>query len=163
VPGAKSMIKSRWRTTAFLGGANVTDAERVDPRIINHKFPRRLRRTGADEMPQLREVASGQMQLVGVRAWDEDELEGLRVLYQARNRLKSNDLSKVLTMYPKIIRIAEPKCAIISPLSAAKAKDESFLSRMVGELIWLNKASPWVDLNLMLNTLVRRTQGIGAR
>lgn len=110
-----------------------------DPRIT--KFGKILRRTSLDELPQLWSVLRGHMSLVGPRPHLPDEV----AKYQSHHRF-------LLTIKPGATGLSQ-----ISGRSDLDFEEEARL-----ESYYIKQWSPWLDLKIMLKTVIVVLKGNAA-
>lgn len=141
----------------------------VDRRILPYPWVAFLRRSGLDELPQIFQQAWGKhrpMDLIGLRAYNKEELQGLKLLIDVRDDV---DLGislrgrKILETYEEKITRYHPRPAIPGPHSATVGKDSPVLFRMMGDIAYCERASPYIDFRLFVLSFVPRLFNIGAR
>jgi len=111
-----------------------------DPRLS--KIGRWLRKTSLDELPQLLNVALGQLSLVGPRPMLKDELE----------RYGQENLSSILSL----------KCGVTGLWQVSGRSDIGFASRVKLDLYYVENWSLWLDLKIILKTIWVVIKGKGA-
>ena len=117
-----------------------------DPRVTN--LGKILRKHSLDEIPQLLNVLSGEMSLVGPRAYYADELTNQQKKYP-----KTKDLvKKVLSIKPGITGYWQ-----VSGRSAVK-----FDKRIAMDADYVEKRSLWYDVKILLVTPWAMISGKGA-
>jgi putative colanic acid biosysnthesis UDP-glucose lipid carrier transferase len=120
-------------------GAVVTQATRDDPRIT--RLGRFLRRTSLDELPQLLNVLQGKMSLVGPRPHAIAHNEMYRKLisgYMIRHKVR-----------PGITGWAQ-----VNGLRGETDSVEKMSARVRFDIDYLNSWSPWLDLKILLRTVM---------
>lgn len=110
-----------------------------DPRLT--RLGGWLRRTSLDELPQLFNVLSGQLSLVGPRPMLEDELE----------RFGDKNLSSILAL----------KCGMTGLWQVSGRSDIGFEGRVRLDLYYVENWSLWLDIKILLKTagVILRRQG----
>lgn len=172
---AQSAINSPFGQTTFQAGSSNRPLVE-DRRIIDHPYPKSLRRSGKDELPQLLQITKmakrREFLLAGVRGYTTEgtfpEIDGIIFLHQYRNdnRLSpylTPTAARILEVHSKMVDIVKPIGALVSPLSAYRAKDTPHMVRMLGDILYWKYASPRVDFAIFYNSIIRRIQGVGAR
>jgi Undecaprenyl-phosphate glucose phosphotransferase len=133
----------KFRTMRTLeDGAIVSQARRNDPRLT--KIGRWLRRWNIDEIPQLFNVLTGDMSLVGPRphALSHDhDFEGRISLYARRHNVK-----------PGITGWAQ-----INGYRGEIDSDEKIRKRVEYDLFYIDNWSLWLDLKIIARTVLSRT------
>jgi Undecaprenyl-phosphate glucose phosphotransferase len=135
------IIKFRTMQT-FDDGAVVRQATRDDPRIT--RIGRVLRRWNIDEIPQLFNVLTGDMSLVGPRphALSHDRAYERRIaLYARRHNVK-----------PGITGWAQ-----IHGFRGETDTDDKMRKRVEYDLFYIDNWSLWLDLTIMARTVLSRT------
>lgn len=130
----------KFRTMSVLeDGPIIRQAEKGDPRVT--RFGRLLRRTSIDELPQLFNVIAGNMSLVGPRPHalaHNTEYEKTVANYAYRYHVKPG-----LTGW-----------AQINGLRGETQTIDLMAKRVEFDLWYINNWSPWLDLWILLRTLV---------
>lgn len=130
----------KFRTMHVLeDGAAVKQATRDDPRVT--RIGRWLRRTSIDELPQLFNVIRGDMSLVGPRPHatsHNSEYEKLIANYAFRHHVKPG-----LTGW-----------AQVNGYRGETWKVEQMKQRVEYDLWYINNWSPWLDLRIVLQTVL---------
>lgn len=130
----------KFRTMHVLeNGASVRQATRNDPRIT--RLGRLLRRSSVDELPQLFNVILGDMSLVGPRPHatsHNSEYEKLIANYAFRHHVKPG-----LTGW-----------AQVSGYRGETRQIDLMKQRVEHDLWYINNWSPWLDLKIVLRTMV---------
>jgi Undecaprenyl-phosphate glucose phosphotransferase len=130
----------KFRTMHTLDdGAVVMQARRNDPRVT--RLGRALRRSSIDELPQLLNVIRGDMSLVGPRPHatsHNSEYEKLIANYAFRHHVKPG-----LTGW-----------AQVNGFRGETYKIEQMERRVEYDLWYINNWSPWLDLKILLKTIV---------
>ena len=125
--------------TVCENGVEVTQATRNDTRVTSlGKF---LRRTSLDELPQLLNVLQGQMSLVGPRPHAVAHNEMYRKLisgYMIRHKVR-----------PGITGWAQ-----VNGLRGETDSVEKMTARVRFDIDYLNSWSPWLDLKILLRTVM---------
>lgn len=117
-----------------------------DPRITSvGKF---IRKHSLDELPQLLNVISGEMSLVGPRAYYPDELENQQIKYPTSRK------------YVKIILSGKPGITGIWQVSGRS--EINFDKRVQMDASYVEKKSVFYDLWLLLKTIPAVLSGKGA-
>jgi len=125
--------------TVCEDGTDVRQATREDPRIT--RFGRFLRRTSLDELPQIVNVLQGKMSLVGPRPHAVAHNEQYRKLitgYMIRHKVR-----------PGITGWAQ-----VHGLRGETDTIEKMRQRVKYDIEYLNNWSPWLDLKILVRTLV---------
>ena len=134
---------SIWKFRSMLTNQQVNDnaelkqAEKNDPRIT--KVGAFLRKTSLDELPQLFNVITGDMSLVGPRphAVQHDEVYAQRVNdYYARNNIK-----------PGITGLAQ-----VRGYRGETKEIDQMTKRVESDIEYINNWSIWLDLTILLRT-----------
>lgn len=118
-------------------GGVVKQAEKNDPRIT--RVGRFIRRTSLDELPQIFNVITGDMSLVGPRphAVQHDEEYSLRIsVYMARHNIK-----------PGITGLAQ-----VRGHRGETRNVEQMALRVESDIEYINNWSIWLDLSILLRT-----------
>lgn len=118
-------------------GGVVKQAEKDDPRIT--RVGRFIRRTSLDELPQIFNVITGDMSLVGPRphAVQHDEEYSLRIsVYMARHNIK-----------PGITGLAQ-----VRGHRGETRNVEQMALRVESDIEYINNWSIWLDLSILLRT-----------
>lgn len=119
---------------------------RKDPRITSvGKF---LRKHSIDEIPQFINVLSGEMSLVGPRAYYQDELEDQQEKYPHTRPL----VQKVLSVRPGITGLWQ----------VSGRSEINFDKRIAIDAEYVDNVSLMTDLQIMLKTPLEMIQGKGA-
>jgi Undecaprenyl-phosphate glucose phosphotransferase len=130
----------KFRTMYVLeDGPVILQATRNDPRVTN--LGRWLRRSSIDELPQLFNVIRGDMSLVGPRPHatsHNSEYEKLIANYAFRHHVKPG-----LTGW-----------AQVNGYRGETRQIEQMKSRVDHDLWYINNWSPWLDLRIVLQTVV---------
>jgi Undecaprenyl-phosphate glucose phosphotransferase len=130
----------KFRTMHVLeNGATVKQATRDDPRVT--RLGRWLRKSSIDELPQLFNVIRGEMSLVGPRPHatsHNSEYEKLIANYAFRHHVKPG-----LTGW-----------AQINGYRGETRHVEQMRHRVEHDLWYINNWSPWLDLRIVLQTVV---------
>lgn len=119
-------------------GGVVRQATRSDPRIT--RVGAFLRKTSLDELPQIFNVLTGEMSLVGPRphAVQHDEEYSQRIdTYLARHNIK-----------PGITGLAQ-----VRGLRGETREDELMQQRIESDIEYINNWSLWLDLTILLRTI----------
>lgn len=117
-------------------------AQRDDPRVT--KIGRFIRRTSIDELPQLFNVLTGDMSLVGPRphAIQHDEVYSLRVSdYYARHNIK-----------PGITGLAQ-----VRGYRGETKEIDQMTKRIESDIEYINNWSIWLDLSIIARTVTALT------
>ena len=125
--------------TVCEDGAVVTQATRNDARIT--RLGKFLRRTSLDELPQLLNVLQGKMSLVGPRPHAIAHNEMYRKLisgYMIRHKVR-----------PGITGWAQ-----VNGLRGETDTVEKMSARVKFDIDYLNSWSPWLDLKILLRTVM---------
>ncbi|MES1199331.1 MAG: sugar transferase [Pseudomonadota bacterium] len=130
----------KFRTmTALEDGRNVAQATKDDVRVT--RLGRTLRRLSIDELPQLINVLKGEMSLVGPRPHailHEHEFRRFDLAYTRR-------------------RFARPGITGLAQVSGARGvtdTDEKVARRIALDLVYIRNWSIWLDLLIMVRTLL---------
>jgi lipopolysaccharide/colanic/teichoic acid biosynthesis glycosyltransferase len=126
-------------TTTAWEGTRIGQARRNDSRVT--RVGRLLRATGLDELPQLFSVLGGQMSLVGPRPYPVDsngQFSDPIALSPTQHQLKPGIIG-----WTQIIR-----------LSREAARVEQLNQRVDFERWYIDNWSIWLDLRILLRTLV---------
>ncbi len=154
-PGADKE-RGHFEHTSFVG---VTEDGRVLP---GAEF---LRKSGIDELPQFRLVALGRMSLIGPRAYSDEEIKDTEILFVLKDNTKSGfseEVKWILENYRSVLRQAELRQGILSLMSGYNSKNTPHMVRMWLDMIYAQKATPFLDFLIVYNTAVRRQiKGIG--
>ena len=137
--GAPFVIYKFRSMTVREDGAKIVQAVRDDVRIT--RFGRLMRRTSIDELPQLLNVLSGEMSLVGPRphALAHDEYYGALVPgYAARFHAK-----------PGITGLAQ-----VSGLRGQTETVGDMAKRVEKDLDYIRKYSIWLDIQILFRTVL---------
>jgi Undecaprenyl-phosphate glucose phosphotransferase len=130
----------KFRTMHVLeDGPMILQAKRNDPRVTN--LGRWLRRSSIDELPQLFNVLRGDMSLVGPRPHaisHDSEYEKLIANYAFRHHVKPG-----LTGW-----------AQVNGYRGETRQIEQMERRVEHDLWYINNWSPWLDLRIVLQTVV---------
>lgn len=130
----------KFRTMAVLeDGAVIRQATKGDPRVT--RFGRMLRRTNLDELPQLFNVIAGDMSLVGPRPHacaHNSEYERIISSYAHRYHVKPG-----LTGW-----------AQVNGLRGETRTVDAMAKRVEFDLWYINNWSLWLDLRILLRTLI---------
>jgi undecaprenyl-phosphate galactose phosphotransferase/putative colanic acid biosynthesis UDP-glucose lipid carrier transferase len=136
----RTFVIYKFRTMRVLEDGNVVrQATRQDPRVT--RLGRWLRQTSIDELPQLFNVLSGQMSLVGPRPHavaHNDEYQKVVANYALRHHMK-----------PGITGWAQ--------VSGHRGETETVdkMERRVEHDLWyINHWSPWLDLRILFKTVL---------
>jgi lipopolysaccharide/colanic/teichoic acid biosynthesis glycosyltransferase len=133
--GADREREALWARSATSGPAfKIED----DPRVTG--IGRFLRRYSLDELPQLLDVLSGRMSLIGPRPAGLDEL----ARYDDRHRLR-------LTVRPGVTGLWQVR----------RRLDDDFEQRMADDLEYIRRWSPLLDLSITLRTIAVVLSGRG--
>jgi len=136
--GEEIMVYKFRSMTVCEDGAVVTQARREDCRIT--PLGRILRKTSLDELPQLLNVITGQMSLVGPRPHAVAHNELYRKLisgYMIRHKVR-----------PGITGLAQ-----VNGLRGETADVATMRERVRFDLEYLSHWSPWLDLKIILKTV----------
>jgi lipopolysaccharide/colanic/teichoic acid biosynthesis glycosyltransferase len=138
------IVKFRTMSTVASGGRTITVAE--DPRVT--RVGRLLRRAKLDELPQLINVLSGDMSLVGPRPEHPNYV-----------RLYSEAQRRVLSVRPGITGAASVQYRDEEAMLVGKDPESAYRTLIMPdklrlELEYLDRRSIWSDLGLILATVV---------
>jgi len=117
-----------------------------DPRIT--KIGKFIRKHSIDEIPQLLNVLSGEMSLVGPRAYYPDELENQQKKFPQTRKL----VSKVLSVKPGITGFWQ----------VSGRSEVNFDKRIAMDAAYVENMSLWLDLKIILKTPLVMLSGQGA-
>lgn len=117
-----------------------------DPRIT--KVGKYIRKHSIDEIPQLLNVISGKMSIVGPRAYYPDELEHQQEQYQHTKQL----VAKVLSVRPGITGLWQ----------VSGRSEVNFDKRIAIDASYVDTISLWNDLKIMFKTPLVMVTGRGA-
>jgi Undecaprenyl-phosphate glucose phosphotransferase len=136
----KTFYIYKFRTMHVLeDGKIVTQAKRNDPRITN--IGRWLRRTSIDELPQLFNVLKGQMSIVGPRPHavaHNDQYQEIVANYAFRHHVK-----------PGITGWAQ-----VNGFRGETSTVDSMAQRIQHDLWYIDHWTPWLDIRILLRTVV---------
>jgi lipopolysaccharide/colanic/teichoic acid biosynthesis glycosyltransferase len=139
----------KFRTmTATDDGAVIVQARRDDPRVT--RIGRILRRYNLDELPQLLNVLAGQMSLVGPRPHalaHDREFERKIALYARRHNVK-----------PGITGWAQ-----VHGLRGETDTDDKMAKRVAYDHWYIDNWSIWLDIAILLRTVLSRKAFMNAR
>jgi Undecaprenyl-phosphate glucose phosphotransferase len=137
----------KFRTMRVLeNGQLIRQAQRDDPRVT--RVGRILRRSNIDELPQLLNVLSGEMSLVGPRPHataHDDEYAKLVGNYAFRNHVK-----------PGITGWAQ-----VSGYRGETATVDLMAKRVELDLWYINHWSVWLDIRILLRTMLQQLRPSG--
>ena len=136
VPFTMWKFRSMYSDVACYARSPVSD---VDPRLT--RFGRRLRRLSIDELPQLLNVLTGDMSLVGPRP----EMPFIVEKYSSHERLRL---------------LATPGITGLWQISPARARP--IHENLVFDLFYVANRNIFLDLAILLRTLSAVVRGIGA-
>lgn len=129
----------KFRTMAVAeDGAHVKQAEQNDPRVT--RVGRLLRRTSIDELPQLINVLTGDMSLVGPRPHA-----------LAHDQLFENQLDQFSRR--RRVRPGLTGWAQVNGFRGETRTAEDIRSRMQHDLYYINNWSIWLDIEIMTRTV----------
>ena len=130
----------KFRTmTVMEEGENVRQADRDDPRVT--RIGRWLRRLSIDELPQLINVIAGDMSLVGPRphaTCHDSEYEKLIAKYAFRHHVK-----------PGITGWAQ-----VNGFRGGTPRLEMMEQRIEHDIWYINNWTPWLDVKIILQTVL---------
>ncbi|MFS8159166.1 MAG: sugar transferase [Candidatus Roizmanbacteria bacterium] len=160
VPDASQLLVSPFEHSSFIG-----ENGRGDPRVLNSRIARLMRRTAFDEIPQIvYQVPEGKLAVVGTRGYTRPELAGTQILVQmARDSMLdlSTDARALLDTYQAKVDRYAPIPGLTSLFQATTVKGTTHLSRMYGDVAYWERATPLVDLRIALISAKQRAKGVG--
>jgi len=118
------------------------DREKSDPRISN-KAMLFMRQTGLNELPQMINVLGGEMSIVGPRPLPLDYIEEAESLFP-----------EITREWRKTALSIKPGVIGVSPLQTRKLPIEQFDQRAELDMIYLEEATFWKDLQIISQALV---------
>lgn len=139
--GGRHFMCYKFRTMVINGEADSMQAVKDDPRIT--RAGGWLRRSNIDELPQLINVLSGDMSLVGPRPHmpaDCRRFAGLVSDYDFRHRVR-----------PGITGLAQVK-----GYHGPTPDYESIFRRYQLDAFYIRNAGIWMDIRIMISTVIRR-------
>ncbi len=119
-------------------GATVKQAEKNDPRVT--RVGAFIRRTSLDELPQIFNVLSGDMSLVGPRPH--------AIQHDAEYSRRINDYFARLHIKPGMTGLAQ-----VRGLRGETRDINLMIQRVESDIEYINHWSIWLDLSIMLGTL----------
>lgn len=138
-------------------GLNHTKYPKPDSRVLNHTSIRIMRRLGLDEIPQCKEVMSGNMWFIGPRFLPSKEIAALNEIISREQDRGDDTGNRTFKKYRNIISQAQPlKPGIIGTRTALKNGHISFEIQLLGDIRYLQCASPTVDKKIFINTIKYR-------
>jgi len=153
--------------TVFRGGRRRAEEEPVDPRV--HSWVgRAIRKTGLDEIPQLKAAAEGKMAFIGPRGYTPEELRDLRIAFEdpvLSQGITVNDplLKEGLLNYQEIMARAAPRPGIAGLYAAILKKDLTFVERLLLDEYYCLCATPIGDIRIVIATMKSTLKMTGAR
>lgn len=128
-------------------GGEVRQAERNDPRVT--WIGRILRRTSLDELPQLLNVLSGEMSLVGPRP---------------HALVQDGEFSRILEKYPDRhqMRPGMTGLAQVTGFRGSTAQPGSLEGRVEADMAYIKSWSLWLDLKILYRTFWAVVAGTNA-
>lgn len=152
--GAKDELKNPFSATSLIGGRSTEK----DQRILDGEA-QNVRKNSLDEFPQLLSLKSGEMTVVGSRAYYDLENHGTAILEKlcAQGDIDFSDSAKwILSRYRSTMAEFNPKPALLSLSSAYKSKDTDHYIRLLFDMAYSWHASPLLDMKIVALTAVNR-------
>lgn len=118
------------------------DREKKDPRIKS-KAMAFMRQTGLNELPQMINVLSGEMSIVGPRPLPLDYIEEAELIFPEITKEWRNTALKV-----------KPGVVGISPLETRRIPIEKFDRRAKLDMIYVQEATFWKDVQIIAQAFV---------
>ncbi|GAC1575439.1 MAG: hypothetical protein NVS3B5_06440 [Sphingomicrobium sp.] len=134
------VMKYRTMRVDVADQAGTRSASRDDDRVTS--FGRLLRMTSLDELPQLFNVISGNMSLVGPRPHALESKAGQRLFWDADSRYWQRGAVR-----PGITGLAQ-----VRGFRGATDKEEDLINRVQSDLDYLLEWSIWRDLKIIMQT-----------
>lgn len=158
---AAGLRESPFQHTSFLAGKGSED-----PRVLQSRLAKTLRRTGLDELPQpAYQVPAGELAVVGARGYTGPELAGTAILIELAQASRLNLPARarnLLDTYRDKVDQYSPRPSIMGLLQATTSKETPHLMRMYGDVVYWERATPLVDFRIAFHTLKQRIRGVGA-
>lgn len=171
--GAHGERRSPYEHTTFIAHQK---PDQGDKRILHVPGVRTIRKMGVDDLQQLGDVARGKTDLVGVRYFTQEELEGVRLLSlftdkQYKRAGIGEELAWVYRNYPIIMERVQPRHAGIG-LRATISNGGDFWKlvhhgiRQWGDILFVLNATRKTEFQMMsafikARTLKAAVQGVG--
>ncbi|OGV89519.1 hypothetical protein A2Z41_01580 [Microgenomates group bacterium RBG_19FT_COMBO_39_10] len=156
---ASDQEKSPFETTAFQGGRK-KDYEETDPRV-HSQLGSLLRKTSLDEVPQLEDVISGEISLIGLRPFTLEEIKGLRVVLE--NLDQREELKEYLENYLEIMAYIAPLPSVASPYAATLKKKLTSIERLVLDQLYCLCATKEGDNRILVRSIITTLKRTGAK
>ena len=154
--------------TAFRGGRGRAQTEPIDPRV-HSLVGTLLRRTGIDELPQLKGVLEGKMALVGPRAFTLRELVDLETLIEHLEieekfkELGLEDYQQVIENYQQTMTEVAPLPGLFGLYAATLKKDLTVIERLILDYLYCLRASFKGDIKVLRASVEPTILMVGAR
>jgi lipopolysaccharide/colanic/teichoic acid biosynthesis glycosyltransferase len=147
--------------TAFRGGRERAQTEPIDPRV--HSWVGTLlRKTGVDEIPQLKGVIEGEMALIGPRAFTLRELVDLeKLIDHLKETGKLRDFG--FENYQETITRVAPLPGIFGLYAATLKKDLTVVERLILDYRYCLRASFKGDIRILRASIEPTILMVGAR